>query len=414
MATPFEYLVTALGIAFAIYSVYLGTLFVTGGYSIWRGRVREDTAEISPSLPLVSVLVAVKDEARVAARLVGSLRELSYEPSRIEFVLVEDGSKDGTLDRLRDLTRDDGRFKLLHVENSMGKAGALNQGLMVAKGELIFLMDADCSPQPDLLLKAVSQYRKGRHVLVGYFRIINANQNLLTRLSVFEEMLWHVMNVGRNRLNLSAPVTGCCTVISREAFQKAGFSFRPHLAEDAELGLRLLKEGYPAYHLSSFVLQETPNHVMALVTQRLRWYRGYLDAMIRNSDVFAHTGFTKAVDSVLNFSTPFFALLAMLSWILSVISLPQAASSFTLLAFIAGFLGANILSLLLMGVGLAVISGQDAGEMMKLAPLVYIYTTLLSIAGVLAIFQMVLGRRGVWTKTSRTGYVDAPKLQSLS
>jgi cellulose synthase/poly-beta-1,6-N-acetylglucosamine synthase-like glycosyltransferase len=274
-------------------------------------------------------------------------------------------------------------------------------------------MDADCSPQPDLLLKAVSQYRKGRHVLVGYFRIINANQNLLTKLSVFEEMLWHVMNVGRNRLNLSAPVTGCCTVISREAFQKAGFSFRPHLAEDAELGLRLLKEGYPAYHLSSFVLQETPNNVLALVTQRLRWYRGYLDAMIRNSDVFAHTGFTKAVDSILNFSTPFFALFTMLSWILSVISLPQAASSFTLLAFIAGFLGVNILSLLLTGVGLAVISGQDTGEMIKLAPLVYIYTTLLSIASVLAIFQMVLGRRGVWTKTYRTGYVDAPKLQSL-
>jgi cellulose synthase/poly-beta-1,6-N-acetylglucosamine synthase-like glycosyltransferase len=414
MATPFEYLVTALGITFAIYSVYLGTLFITGGYSIWRGRVREDAAEISPSLPFVSVLVAMKDEARVAARLVSSLRCLSYEPSRIEFVLVEDGSTDGTFDCLRSLTMDYGRFKVLHVENSLGKAGALNHGLMVAQGELIFLMDADCSPQPDLLLKAVFQYRKGRHVLVGYFKIINSGQNMLTKLSVFEEMLWHVMNVGRNRLNLSTPVTGCCTVISREAFQKAGFSFRPHLAEDAELGLRLLKEGYPGYHLSSFVSQETPSRVMELVTQRLRWYRGYLDAMIRNSDIFAHTGFRKALDSVLNFSTPFFALFTMFSWILSIVSIPQAASSFTLLAFLAGFLGANIISLLLMGVGLAVISGQDAGEMVKLAPLVYVYTTLLSLASVLAIFQLVLRRRSVWTKTVRTGYVDAPRLQAKS
>jgi cellulose synthase/poly-beta-1,6-N-acetylglucosamine synthase-like glycosyltransferase len=412
LATPFEYLVTALGITFAIYSVYLGTLSLSGGYAIWRGRIREEAAEISNSLPLVSVLVAVRDEARVAARLVSSLRGLSYEPSKMEFILVEDGSRDGTFDRLRDLTRGDQRFKLLQVENTLGKAGALNQGLVVAQGELIFLMDADCTPQSDLLLKAVTQYRKGRHVLVGYFKIINAGQNLLTRISVFEEMLWHVMNVGRNRLGLSAPVTGCCTVISSEAFRKAGFSFRPHLAEDAELGLRLLKEGYPAYHLSSFVWQETPNNVAALVAQRLRWYRGYLDALIRNSDVFAHTGFPKAVDSVLNFSTPFFALFTVFSWILSIVSIPQAAGSFTLLAFIAGFLGANILSLLLMGVGLAVISGQDAGEMIKLTPLVYIYTTLLSLASVLAIFQLVLRRRGVWTKTSRTGYVDTPKLAS--
>jgi cellulose synthase/poly-beta-1,6-N-acetylglucosamine synthase-like glycosyltransferase len=412
LATPFEFLVTALGIAFAIYSVYLGTLFIAGGYSIWRGRVREVAAEVSTSLPLVSVLVAVRDEAKVAARLVNSLKGLSYEPTKIEFVVVEDGSTDGTFDRLRRLTRDDGRFRLLHVENSLGKAGALNQGLLMARGDLIFLMDADCTPQSDLLLKAVSQYRKGRHVLVGYFKIINSGQNLLTRLSVFEEMLWHVMNVGRNRLNLSAPVTGCCTVISREAFLKAGFSFRPHLAEDAELGLRLLKEGYPAYHLNSYVWQEAPSQVAALVTQRLRWYRGYLDAMIRNSDIFAYTGFANALDSVLNFSTPFFALFTTISWILSIASLPQAASSFTLLAFVAGFLGANIVSLLLLGVGLAVISGQDVGEMAKLAPLVYVYTTLLSIASLLAIFQLVLRRRGVWTKTSRTGYVDAPRVRA--
>jgi cellulose synthase/poly-beta-1,6-N-acetylglucosamine synthase-like glycosyltransferase len=408
LATPLEYVVMGLGALFAVYSIYLGTLFVVGGYSIFRRGIREEAAAVSSDLPLVSVLVAVKDEASVASRLISSLKTIAYDLSKIEFVIVEDGSSDGTLESIRRMVRGDTRFRLFHVENTLGKAGALNHGLLVARGELIFLMDADCVPQSDLLLKAVAQYRRGRHVLVGYFKVINAGQNVLTRLSVFEELLWHVMNVGRNRLGLSVPVSGCCTVISRQAFLKAGFNFNPHLAEDAELGLRLLKAGYPGYHFGSYVWQEAPSRISSLVSQRLRWYRGYLDAMLRNTDIFRRTDLKKAVDSILNFSTPFFALFTTVSWVLSVASIPQAASSFTLLLFVAGFLGANLASFILMGVGLAIISGQDAAEMVKLSPLLYVYTTLLSLASMLAIVQFMFHRRGVWTKTPRTGYVDVP------
>jgi len=400
--------VLGLGILFSVYSAYLGTLFVVGGYSIWRRRSMEESADVSSSLPTVSVVVAVKDEASVAARLLRGLRGLAYDQSKLEFILVEDGSSDGTLEGMRRLVEGDPRFRLLHIQNREGKAGALNQGLAVSTGELIFLMDADCVPQPDLLLKAVAQYRRGRDVLVGYFKIINASQNILTRLSVFEELLWHVMNVGRNVLKLSVPVSGCCTVISRKAFSEAGFGFNPHLAEDAELGLRLLKAGHPGYHMAAYVWQEAPSGLPSLVSQRLRWYRGYLDAMLRNTDVFTHTDFKKALDSMLNFSTPFFALFTMFSWILSIASIPQTASSLTLLVFVVGFLGANLASVLLLGMGLAVVAGQDAAEMVKLSPLVYVYTTLLSFASVLAIFQLLLHRRGAWTKTPRSGYVDVP------
>jgi len=411
LPTFFEYVVLALGAVFAIYSAYLGTLFLVGGNSIWRRHSNDDDpVRISSSLPRVSVIVAVKDEARVAARLVDGLKALLYDSSRIEFIVVEDGSSDGTLEGVRLRSADDPRFRLLHVDNSEGKAGALNQGLAISGGELIFIMDADCVPQPDLLLKAVAQYRKGRQVLVGYFKILNANQNLYTRLSVFEELLWHVMNVGRNILGLSVPVSGCCSVISRRALQDAGFYFTPHLAEDAEVGLRLLKAGYPGYHMSSFVWQEAPSKASALLAQRLRWYRGYIDASLMNTDVFRHTEFKKALDSMLNFSTPFFALASILSWALSIASIPQTASSITLLLFVVGFFGANLASVFLLGLGLAVVSGQDALEMVKLSPLIYLYTTMLSLASVLAIFQILLRRRGVWTKTPRTGYVDVPGL----
>jgi cellulose synthase/poly-beta-1,6-N-acetylglucosamine synthase-like glycosyltransferase len=413
MPTYLEYLVMGLGVLFAIYSIYLGSLSLAGGWTLWKTKRRDEAEVMSASLPFVSVLVAAKNEANVVPRLVRSLEALLYEASRIEFIIVEDGSTDETYRRLCENTRGDPRFRILHVDNSLGKAGALNQGLPTSRGELIFLLDADCVPQPDLLLKAAAEYRKGHNVMVGYFKIINARQNILTRLAVFEELLWHVMNVGRNRLGLSAPVTGCCTVISRAAFIEAGFMFHAHLAEDAELGLRLLKKGYPGYHLNCYVLQETPSTITALVGQRLRWYRGYLDAVIRNSDVFAHTDFRKAVDSILNFSTPFFALFTMLSLVLSIVSIPQAASSLTLFAFVAGFVGANLASLLLMGLGLALVSGNDPEEMVKLTPLVYLYTALISVTSVVAVFQWLFRWQGSWTKTVKSGYADVPLLEPI-
>jgi len=114
-------------------------------------------------------------------------------------------------------------------------------------------------------------------------------------------------------------------------------------------------------------------------------------------------------------STPFFALLTFVSYIFSALSLPQTASSLTLLLFVVGFLGMNLASLFVLNVGLALISGYNTMHMARFTPLVYVYTTLLSITSVLAIFQLVLRRKGArWTKTERSGYVDQPSLSALA
>jgi cellulose synthase/poly-beta-1,6-N-acetylglucosamine synthase-like glycosyltransferase len=404
----------ALGTLFTLYSVYWGTVLISGGYVLWKGRKTAPSGDSYGELPFVSVLVAARNEASVASRLIGSLKSLTYDPSKVEFIIVEDNSTDGTFERLRDSVKGDGRFRVLHIDNSSGKPGALNEGLRLARGDLIFVMDADCVPEQDILLKAARARSEGKHVLVGYFRIVNSSQNLLTRLAVFEELLWRVMSAGRTRLGLSVPMSGCCTVVSREALLKVGYEFKANLTEDAELGMRLLKAGYPGYYLDSFVWQEAPSTLGTLVKQRIRWYRGYLETALAHYDVFRYAQLKKALDSMLMLSTPFFALLTFLSYIFSVASLPQTASSLTLLLFVVGFLGMNLLSLLVLNLGLALIWGHSASQMVRFTPLVYLYTTLISITSVVAIFQMLMKRKQGWTKTERSGYVDVPMMAEIS
>lgn len=77
-----------------------------------------------------------------------------------EFLLIDDGSKDKTLDTLRDFAQKDSRFKYLSFSRNFGKEGAIYAGLKNASGDLCVIMDADLQDPPALLkdmVKAIEE-----------------------------------------------------------------------------------------------------------------------------------------------------------------------------------------------------------------------------------------------------------------
>lgn len=200
-----------LGAVFAVYTIYWGGMLIVGGYTIWkgwRGIPNEYEHQNVEDLPKISLIIPVKNEANVIGRLIKGFKRARYPENKLELIFVEDGSTDGTYELLLKYREQDPRIKVVHLEeNREGKPRALNEGLKYATGELLALMDADCVPEPDLFLKAAYEYRKGKKVLVGHYKVINAGESLLTKLSVFEEFLWRLMSIGRMRLGLSLPLS---------------------------------------------------------------------------------------------------------------------------------------------------------------------------------------------------------------
>src|SRR5690606_17749475 len=133
--------------------------------------------------PDVTVLVPAYNEAEVLERSVRSLLASRYK--RLSVVIVDDGSKDATLDVARRLAKRYKRVKALHQPNR-GKSAALNKGLYHSKGEIVISIDADTLFEPDTVERLVRHFNDPKvGAVAGTVRVGNV-RNLLTRWQALE------------------------------------------------------------------------------------------------------------------------------------------------------------------------------------------------------------------------------------
>ena len=130
--------------------------------------VRVDAVEISVIVPVLDEEETIQELAtQVAAVLDGLGRSW-------ELVFVDDGSTDGTVERIRDAHDVDSRVKLIRFRRNFGKAAALSAGFDIARGDIIITMDGDLQDDPQEIprfleameesdLDLVSGWKKKRH-----------------------------------------------------------------------------------------------------------------------------------------------------------------------------------------------------------------------------------------------------------
>jgi glycosyltransferase involved in cell wall biosynthesis len=108
------------------------------------------TAESGNIVPNLSVLVPVLDEAESVTELVARVIAVAEGLGlTFELVFVDDGSRDGTSDRVREANRSDPRVKLVRLRRNFGKAAALCAGFDHCRGRLVVTMDGDLQDDPD-------------------------------------------------------------------------------------------------------------------------------------------------------------------------------------------------------------------------------------------------------------------------
>lgn len=150
-----------LVLSFAFYAVVMISLVV--GMS----RVTNGPVEVNP---LVSVVVAARNEERTVRALLDSLIDQTYRP--YEIVLVDDDSSDGTLTIFEEYARSNDIITVVSTKVQQGifarKKNALTQGILASKGEILCFTDADCVPQRAWIETLVSQFDKNVGLVAGY------------------------------------------------------------------------------------------------------------------------------------------------------------------------------------------------------------------------------------------------------
>ena len=228
--------------------------------------------------PFVSVLIPCFNEAKVVESSVR--RILASHWPRMEVLVLDDGSTDGTGDVVRRAFADDPRVTLMAFENG-GKARALNRGLARSRGEVVVALDADTLFPPDTLAKLARWFVDPRVGAVAGNALVGNRRNLITRWQALEYVT--AQNLERRALAALGAVTvvpGAVGAWRREALATLGGYPADTLAEDQDLTIAVQRAGWRVeFDPDARAYTEAPDTVGGLLTQRFRWSFGTLQCI---------------------------------------------------------------------------------------------------------------------------------------
>lgn len=124
----------------------------------------------SPVFPRsISVVVPCYNEGEGLRKLHRRLTDVlgSLPGAELEVVYVDDGSRDGTLDVMRNLQARDPRARILSLSRNFGKEGAVAAGIDHSSGEVVVVIDADMQEPPEVVLDMLDRWRAGADVSYG-------------------------------------------------------------------------------------------------------------------------------------------------------------------------------------------------------------------------------------------------------
>lgn len=197
-----------------------------------EGELVDTRAELDVVTPTVDVIVVTFESSACIERCLESVRESDYPRERMNVIMVDNHSRDGTVDRVEAMQRSASSVRIIRSTTNIGFGAANNLGAHEGRGKYILLLNPDAELHRNTL-------------------------RTLVRYAVVTEQLgfvaWEPKQQPYEHPKVYDPVTletewvsGACCLILREAFERIG-GFDPNIflyGEDVDLSWRLRAEGY--------------------------------------------------------------------------------------------------------------------------------------------------------------------------
>jgi polyisoprenyl-phosphate glycosyltransferase len=114
----------------------------------------------------VSIVIPIFNEELIVEELINRLQRVTHQLSyHFEFCVVDDGSRDKTLEKLLALQNDEPRLKIVKLTRNWGHQNAFNAGLSHARGDALILMDGDLEDPPEMFPEFLKKWEEGFEVV---------------------------------------------------------------------------------------------------------------------------------------------------------------------------------------------------------------------------------------------------------
>jgi len=232
-------------------------------------------------VPFVTVQLPVYNELYVMERLLNNIVKLDYPNHKLEIQVLDDStdeSVESTAKQIK-LLQEKG-FDIQHIrrENRNGfKAGALKEGLAIAKGEFIAIFDADFLPKSDWLKRTIPYFKNDKiGVVQTRWGHINREYSILTKVQAFAlDAHFTLEQVGRNIKGHFINFNGTAGIWRKTCIIDAGNWEGDTLTEDLDLSYRAQLKNWEFKYLEDVETPaELPVVISAARSQQFRWNKG--------------------------------------------------------------------------------------------------------------------------------------------
>ena len=271
-----------------LYFVVLSILAVFGAHRYYMVYLYYKNKKAVPKpegefdqLPRVTIQLPMYNEMYVVERLIDAVVKMDYPRELLEIQVLDD-STDETVaiaQRRVKLYKEQGLdISYLHRKNRKGfKAGALEEGMKVAKGEFIAVFDADFIPHKHFLTNTIQFFTSAKVAMVQMrWSHLNRNFSLMTNLqSIFLDGHFVIEHTARNRSGRFFNFNGTAGIWRKTAIIDGGGWQHDTLTEDLDLSYRTQMKGWQFIYLPEHsVPAELPVDIMAFKAQQHRWAKG--------------------------------------------------------------------------------------------------------------------------------------------
>lgn len=406
--------VAIVTVVYAIALVYRLALFQLGAKGGNVVTVSDEEARSMPDaeLPRYTVLVPVFHEP-LLGELVARLERLEYPRHLLDIRLLLEADDEETNAAAAGLVL--GRHVTIvrvPAHEPRTKPKACNYGFLTSEGGMCTIYDAEDSPDPLQLLRAVVAMRRlgPRYACVqarlGFY---NADQNLLTRWFALDYGSWFGnLLPGLVALGAPIPLGGTSNHFRSDVLRQVGAWDPWNVTEDADLGLRLARAGYQVGVLDSDTGEEANPDAINWVRQRSRWYKGYLQTFLvhmRAPGLVRRQLGARGMTGLIIFiaGTPLLSALNGFFWALTIVWFtshnPAVAALFPPAVYYVGMVSLIVGNLAVLYMGLFTARQMERPGLLIFSLLMPLYWILMWLAAVKAVLQLITAP-SYWEKTA--------------
>ncbi len=410
--------VIAYALLLLLLSVY-GSHRYAMAYLYYRHKYRLPTAKGRfEKLPRVTIQLPIFNEMYVTERLIGAVAKIDYPRDLLEIQVLDDSTDEtqGIARACVERHRADGLdMSYVHRTNREGfKAGALENGLALAKGELVAVFDADFIPEPDFLRRSVHFFTDpGVGMVQARWGHLNREYSALTQAqAILLDGHFVIEHTARNRSGRFFNFNGTAGIWRREAIADGGGWQHDTLTEDLDLSYRAQMKGWRFVYLAGLVTPaELPVEMNAFKAQQHRWAKGSIQTALKLLPLLRRADLPKEIKQ-----EAFFHLTANVGYLLMIpltILLPITVvvrvshGWYEVLALDIPFFAAATLSVVSFYMASQGEQGRSLWNRVKYLPLVMALGIGLAVNQARAVVEALMGYETGFTRTPKHGVKSA-------